>query len=210
MMEFYFNPTFININVFVYSSTWCTHHRNHFNVFCVITDWKGSSGASGWETPYSANMIPPTIQGMYSESRKMFPIRKKTTDKITIWFIIDENMSKIMKKTLISSENQKWWILCFVKMIFEGSTGVSLKSSGRRSTAVDEIYTLVVLKSWCSCWIDVKCNPGVLLFCIDFCMIWMLPKNAKTIQFFALCWFQNSFSYVFGTFSPSNSIFVDK
>ena len=106
--------------------------------------------------------------------------------------------------------NWKWWIWCFVKMVFGGSTDVSLKSSRRRSTAADEIYTLVVLKSWCSCWIDVKCNPGVLLFCIDFCMIWMLPKNAKTIQFFALCWFQNSFSYVFGTFSPSNSIFVNK
>ena len=97
--------------------------------------------------------------------------------------------------------NQKWWIWCFVKMIFEGSIGVSLKPSGRRSTVVDEIYSLAVLKWWCSCWIDVKCNPGVLLFCTDFCMIWMLPKNAKTIQSFALCRFQNSFSYVFGTFS---------
>ena len=36
-------------------------------------------------------------------------------------------------------------------MIFEGSTGVSLKSSGRRSTAVDEIYTLTVLKSLKTC-----------------------------------------------------------
>ena len=27
--------------------------------------------------------------------------------EITIWFIIDENMSKIMEKTLILSENQK-------------------------------------------------------------------------------------------------------
>ena len=151
----------------------------------------------------------------YHQFRKKLPIWKKMVKEITIWFIIDENMNKIMEKHWFWAKiknygNQKWWIWGFVKMVFGGSTDVSLKSSRRRSTAADEIYTLVVLKSWCSCWIDVKCNPGVLLFCIDFCMIWMLPKNAKTIQFFALCWFQNSFSYVFGTFLPSNSIFVNK
>jgi hypothetical protein len=36
-------------------------------------------------------------------------------------------------------------------MVFGGSTDVSLKSSGRRSTAVDEIYTLTVLKSLKTC-----------------------------------------------------------
>ena len=73
------------------------------------------------------------------------------------------------QKSWIFCENQKWRKskmvnLGFVKMVFGGSTDVSLKSSGHRSTAADEIYTLVVLKSWCSCWIDVKCNARVLLF----------------------------------------------
>ena len=71
--------------------------------------------------------------------------------EITIGLIIDENMSKIMKKNidferkLENYGNQKWWIWGFVKMIFEGSTDVSWKSPGRRSTAVDEIYTSTLL-----------------------------------------------------------------
>ena len=40
------------------------------------------------------------------------------------------------------------------------------------------------VKWWCSCWIGVKCNPGVLLFCIDFCMVWLLPKKCKNHSFF--------------------------
>ena len=45
--------------------------------------------------------------GIYHESRKKLPIWKKIVKGITIWFIIDENMSKIMEKILILSENQK-------------------------------------------------------------------------------------------------------
>ena len=83
--------------------------------------------------------------------KKTLRIQKEMDKEITIWFIIDENMNKIMKKhwffaKIKNDGNQKWWIWCFVKSIFERSTGVSWKSSGRRSTAVDEIYPLTVLK----------------------------------------------------------------
>ena len=44
---------------------------------------------------------------------------------IHYWWKYEQNY----EKTLILSENQKWWIWCFVKMIFEGSRGVSVKSS---------------------------------------------------------------------------------
>ena len=99
-----------------------------------------------------------TIKQWSSNGRKKHQLRKKKSriqkkivKEIIIWFIIDENMNKIMKKTLIFAKiknggNKKRWIWFFVKMIFEGSTGVSLKLSGRRSTAVDEIYPLAVLK----------------------------------------------------------------
>jgi hypothetical protein len=151
-----------------------------------------------------------------SWERKCYEFRKKLSKKLLFDSLLMKIWAKLWKNIdfLRKSENygnQKWWICGFVKMIFEGSTGVSLKWSGRRSTAVDEIYTLIVLQWRCSCWIDVKFNPGVCFF-----LYWFLhdldvtKTNAKNIQFFALCWFQNLFSYVFGTFWPSNSIFVDK
>ncbi len=151
-----------------------------------------------WRCRHRHHAVPKNT----SWERKSHGSRKKLSKKL----LFDSLLMKIWTKhgffAKIKNDGYwKWWIWCFVKMIFVGSAGVSLKSSGRRSTAVDEIYPLAVSKSWCSCWIGVKCTLKVLLFCIDFCMVWL--------KSFALCWFQNSFSYVFDTFSPSNSIFVN-
>ena len=56
--------------------------------------------------------------GIYRESRKKPPIRKEIIKEITIGLIIDENMIKIMNKTLILSENQKLWKSKMVNLVF--------------------------------------------------------------------------------------------
>lgn len=47
------------------------------------------------------------VPGIYHQLRKKLPIWKKMVKEITVWFIIDENMNKIMEKTLIFNEHQK-------------------------------------------------------------------------------------------------------
>ena len=77
-----------------------------------------------------------TLQGKKHQLRKkMLRIQKEMDKEITIWFIIDDNMSKIMKKILILSEikNGEFWVL--LKWFLEGLQA----SPGNHQAAVRQL-----------------------------------------------------------------------
>ena len=97
-------------------------------------------------------------ESIYSKSRKIFvflslnPSQEKysrSEKKLSIKLLFDSLLMKTWAKWWFFAKNQndgdqKWWIWCFVKTKFEGSTGVSLKSSDRRLIVADGIYALAV------------------------------------------------------------------
>ena len=119
---------------------------------------------------------------------------------------------------------KKHWFLRKSKMaeIKNGEFGVLLKWFLRVYRRLLEI----IRPLFDSCWWDPLISfVKMMMQLLDWCkmqpqgfafLYWFLygfavtKKTVKILQSFALCRFQNSFSYVFGTFSPSNSIFVNK
>ena len=100
-----------------------------------------------------------------SWERKSYGCKKKWTKKLLFDSLLMNILAKWWKNDVLFAKiknygNQKWWIRGFVNMVFGGSTGVSLKSSGRRSTAVDNIYTL---KTYLMCRSHQQLSNGGLV-----------------------------------------------